>query len=75
MQHPDYSRFKVLDEILAFAQKTSGDTKQIEFESMVSLKYKLVGLMKMIAGRGRKNRRISRTPPRPSPGGPPPAAP
>jgi predicted O-methyltransferase YrrM len=56
MQHPGYARFKVLDEILALAQKTSGDTKQIEFDSMVSLKYKLVSLAKRLTGRTRKQR-------------------
>lgn len=70
MQHPGYARFRVLDEILAMAQKTAGETKQIRFESMVSLRYKLVSVMKKITGRGRKNRRMPR-----KPGGPPPAAP
>lgn len=69
MQHPSYSRFKVLDELLAMAQKTSGDTKQIRFESMVSVKYKLVSLVKKLTGRTRKQGRISAGPPRPSPGG------
>lgn len=71
MQHPGYSRFKVLDELLAMAQKTPGDTKRIEFESMVSLKYKLVSLMKKVTGRTRKGRYSIH----PSPPGPPPAAP
>ena len=73
MQHPAYARFRVLDEILALAQKTSGDTKQIRFESMVSLKYKLVSLVKKLSGRSRKQR-FSHRPSQPAPGGPPPAA-
>ena len=69
MQHPSYSRFRVLDEVLALAQKVSGDTRQIRFESMVSVKYKLVSLMKKISGRGRKNLRIPPRPRSPTAGG------
>lgn len=72
MQHPGYSRFKVIDEILAMAQKTAGDTRQIQFESIVSVKYKLVTLMKKLTGRTRRQGRISAGP---RPGGSPPAAP
>jgi predicted O-methyltransferase YrrM len=55
-QHPSYARFKVLDEMLALAQKTAGDMKQIQFESMVSFKYRLVSLVKRVTGRTRKGR-------------------
>jgi len=66
MQHPGYSQFRVLDEILALAQKTAGDTKQVRYESIVSLKYTLVSLMKKLTRRGRMNHRMPPRTPRPA---------
>ena len=46
MQHPGYSNFKVQDDVLAWAQKTTAGSPRLSFESSMNLKYKAVGIAK-----------------------------
>jgi len=52
MQHPDYSNFNVMDNVLAWAQKTGDNKKRyLSFTSGASFKYKLIHTIKKLVGR------------------------
>ncbi len=52
MQHPDYSNFNIMDDTLAWAQKTRSDnTRYLSFKSGASFKYKFIHLMKKLLRR------------------------
>ena len=53
MQHPNYSNFKVMDNVLAWAQKTNNnnETKNLSFVSGASFKYKIIHMIKNLIGR------------------------
>lgn len=52
MQHPNYSNFKVTDNVLAWAQKTEDNqNRYLSFNSKASFKYKLIHTLKKLLGR------------------------
>ena len=52
MQHPEYSNFKITDDVLAWAQKTKENKNiHLSFTSSASFKYKFIHLMKKLIGR------------------------
>jgi predicted O-methyltransferase YrrM len=57
LQHPGYSNFRVTDNVLAWAQKRpSNGIPRVEFQSSMSLKYKLVSLAKEVFRAARERR-------------------
>jgi predicted O-methyltransferase YrrM len=54
MQHPDYANFRVVDDILAYAQKTKTGPRVLRFDTEVSFKFKLVSGLKKLLGRNRR---------------------
>ena len=52
MQHPNYSNFNIMDNVLAWAQKTNDNKKRyLSFTSGASFKYKLIHTVKKLIGR------------------------
>lgn len=54
MQHPDYASFRVVDNSLAYAQKTKTGPRRLRIETEISFKYKVVAGLKKVLRRARR---------------------